>query len=207
MRRGPAGQGALVLLVLSFVSPLCALSSALFSARVLHHLVLVAGVAPLLALALRGRGAEPPPGDLRADLHTDGLARGFALHAVVLWAWHAPPLYAWGLASVPGYWLMQATLLASALLFWRAVLAPGANPAAAVAALIGTVAHMGLLGALLVFAPGPLFAVHLATTWPWGLSPLEDQQLAGLTMWVLSAGPYLGAGLALAWRRLAPAAP
>ncbi|WP_264053845.1 cytochrome c oxidase assembly protein [Rhodopseudomonas palustris] len=41
------------LLAVLFVSPLCALTSALFSARVTHHVVLVAVAAPLLALPWR----------------------------------------------------------------------------------------------------------------------------------------------------------
>src|SRR5450631_2753353 len=46
-----AGWAAIVLMVVIFVSPFCALSSSLFSVRVLHHVLLVAAVAPLLALA------------------------------------------------------------------------------------------------------------------------------------------------------------
>jgi cytochrome c oxidase assembly factor CtaG len=42
----------------------------------------------------------------------------------------------------------------------------------------------GLLGALLIFAGRPLYAAHLSTTAAWGLTPLEDQQLAGLIMWI-----------------------
>ena len=42
----------------------------------------------------------------------------------------------------------------------------------------------GLLGALLTFAGRPLYAAHLSTTAAWGLTPLEDQQLAGLIMWI-----------------------
>ena len=98
-----------------FVSPLCALSSALFSARVLHHVLLIAAVAPLLALAFPLRRAGSPP-----------LAALVAAHAVILWLWHAPGPYAWGLASVPAYWLMQASLLGSAWLMWRAILVAGA---------------------------------------------------------------------------------
>ena len=37
-----AGWGAIVLMLVIFVSPLCALSSALFSVRVLHHVLLIA---------------------------------------------------------------------------------------------------------------------------------------------------------------------
>ena len=47
-----------------------------------------------------------------------------------------------------------------------------------------TAAQTSLLSGLLTLAPRPLFAVHEATTWPWGLTPLEDQQLGGLIMWV-----------------------
>jgi putative membrane protein len=57
---------------------------------------------------------------------------------------------------------------------------------------------MGLLGALITFAGEPLYAPHFATVWPWGLSALEDQQLAGLIMWAPAAGLYLGAALMLA---------
>jgi putative membrane protein len=36
---------------------------------------------------------------------------------------------------------------------------------------------------LLTFAAVPLFSVHEFSTWPWGLTWLEDQQLGGLLMW------------------------
>src|SRR6185503_14461881 len=95
-----AGWAAIVLMLVIFVSPLCALSSALFSVRVLHHVLLIAAAAPLLALAFPLRRAGSPP-----------LFILVAAHAVVLWLWHAPGPYTWGLASVPAYWLMQASLL------------------------------------------------------------------------------------------------
>jgi len=78
---------------------------------------------------------------------------------------------------------------------------------AALVALVATIGQMGLLGALIVFAPGPLYLVHLASTAPWGLSPLADQQLAGLLMWVPASLPYLGVGLWLAWSSLRPREP
>jgi len=49
--------------------------------------------------------------------------------------------------------------------------------------------------------------VHFTSTWPWGLSPLADQQLAGLLMWVPAILPYLGVGLWLAWTSLRPSEP
>ena len=56
---------------------------------------------------------------------------------------------------------------------------------------------MGLLGALLVFAGEPLYAPHFATTLAWGMTPLEDQQAAGLIMWAPAAAAYL---LVALWR-------
>lgn len=186
-----AGWGALALMALVFVSPLCALSSALFSARVAHHVLLVAVVAPLLAVAFPLRRVASPP-----------LAVLVGANAVVLWVWHAPGPYAWGLASVPAYWLMQVSLLGSAWALWRAVLAPAAQVGPGLLALGTTMAQMGLLGALIVFAPQPLYGVHFAGAAAWGLTPLADQQLAGLIMWVPAILPYLGAGLWLAWSGL-----
>jgi putative membrane protein len=58
--------------------------------------------------------------------------------------------------------------------------------------------HMGLLGALLTFAPRALFEPHQATTLPWGLSPLADQQLGGLIMWVPGCSLFFLAGVVAA---------
>jgi putative membrane protein len=189
-----AGSAALVLMVVIFVSPLCALSSALFSARVLHHVLLIAAVAPLLAVAFPLRRGLVLP-----------LSALVGIHAVILWVWHIPAAYTWGLTSVPAYWLMQASLLASAWLLWRAILHERTQPVSALLALATTIAQMGLLAALIVFAPRPLYALHFATTQAWGLSPLADQQLAGLLMWLPASLPYLGVGLWLAWSSLRPA--
>ncbi|HUD29165.1 MAG TPA: cytochrome c oxidase assembly protein [Novosphingobium sp.] len=185
-RTMPLVAGFAILLVL-FVSPFCALTSALFSARTVHHVALIALAAPLIATAFPRR-----PG---------ALAGWTVVHAAVLWAWHAPEAYAFALGSHGGYALMQATLLGSAIGFWRAVIAAPA-PAAG-GALLATMMQMGLLGALLTFAGTAIYRWHWTTTQPWALSPLEDQQLAGLVMWVPGAGAYLFAALYLAgaWLR------
>ncbi|ALN74307.1 cytochrome c oxidase assembly protein [Aureimonas sp. AU20] len=175
---------AFAVVFLAFVSPLCALSSALFSARVAHHLLLIALAAPLLALAWPGRRASLP-----------GLCALALLHVVLVWVWHAPAPYAAALSSDALYWLMELTLLGSGVLLWRALLAPGAPLARVLLVHLCIVAQMGLLGALITFAPAPLYAPHVLTTEAFGLSALEDQQLAGLLMWVPANLPYLLAAL------------
>jgi putative membrane protein len=163
---------------------------------VLHHVLLIAAVAPLLALAFPVRRLPSPP-----------LAALVGLHTIILWVWHMPAPYEWGLASVPAYWLMQASLLVSAWLLWRAIFVSTAQPGPALVALVATIGQMGLLAALIVFAPRPLYSVHFASTAAWGMNPLADQQLAGLLMWVPASLPYLGAGLWLAWSSLRPVEP
>lgn len=189
-QRGVPFYASLALAILLFVSPFCALTSALFSARVVHHVLIAAAMAPLLALSLP-RSRLPPIGALY--LWT-------MIQAVTFWAWHWPALYAAALSSVLVYWVMQTTLLFSALGFWVAL--RRAPPTSAVGALLVTMVQMGLLGALITFAADPLYAPHFATTSSWGLSSLEDQQLAGLIMWVPAAGLYLAAALAIASRWL-----
>lgn len=182
-----AGSGApawigLASLFLLFVSPLCALSSALFSMRVTHHVILTAVTAPLLAFALPRIGGR--------------LVVWTLAHAAIFWAWHTPQAYAFALASDGAYWMMQASLLGSAIFLWRAIRA--ASAPAAVAALLATMVQMGLLGALLTFSGAPLYSWHATTTQVWGLTPLADQQLAGLIMWIPGAALYLAAALWLA---------
>jgi putative membrane protein len=126
---------------------------------------------------------------------------------IILWVWHMPGPYEWGLANVQAYWLMQASLLGSAWLLWRAILASTTQVGSALLALVATIAQMGLLAALIVFAPRPLYEVHIAGTAAWGMTALADQQLAGLLMWVPALLPYLGVGLWLAWVKLQPVEP
>ena len=66
-----------------------------------------------------------------------------------------------------------------------------------------TSAHSGALGALLTFAPFPWYPAYATTAASWGFTPLEDQQLGGLLMWVPGGVLYLIAGLALSaeWLR------
>lgn len=180
-------------LALLFVSPLCALTAALFSARAAHHVLLVAVVAPLLALAFPRRGGV-------------ALAIGWValLHGFVFWLWHAPTLYAVGIGHPATYWLMQLSLLGSGVWLWRCLLDARQTEGGVLLAVLGSTVQMGMLGALLTFASAPLYGPHLLTTAPFGLTPLEDQQLAGLIMWVPAALPYLAAALYRCWPMLGP---
>jgi putative membrane protein len=175
------------LIVLLYVSPLCALGSAFFTARVLHHMALVFLLAPLLAF-----GLGPWLRRLPMPVWTCTL-----LAAAALWIWHAPGPYEAALSSDAVFWLMQGTLLGSAIAFWSAI--GRAGPALAMAAILVSTVLMGLLGALITFAARPLYAPHVASTLEWGVMPLEDQQLAGILMWGPGSFAYLAAALWFGW--------
>ena len=191
--RRPAVAGAAALALLLFVSPLCALTSALFAARSAHHVLMITLLAPLLAAALPPRRAGGRPG---------GLLAWTALSALTLWIWHAPPLYGAALASDAVYWAMQLSLLGTAAGFWLALGRAGPGPS--ILALLASMVQMGLLGALLTFSTSAFYDPHFLTTSAWGLSPLEDQQLGGLIMWVPGASAYLFAALFRLHRLVGP---
>jgi putative membrane protein len=187
-RQRNALRCAWVLTALLYVSPLCALSSAFFTVRVVHHMALVLVLAPLLAF-----GLEPLLRRLPMPLWACT-----ALAAIAFWTWHVPAPYAGAMSSVALYALMQFTILGSAFGFWVAV--RRASAAEAVAAILVTTVLMGLLGALITFASRPLYEPHFASTLAWGVSPLEDQQLAGIIMWAPGSIAYLFAAIWIGWR-------
>ncbi|WP_188055244.1 cytochrome c oxidase assembly protein [Sphingosinithalassobacter sp. CS137] len=174
---GPTGAVAAgwAVTAAALLSPLCALSVSLFSARVGQHMILALIAAPLIALGLP-RSRDASAGAM--------LASGAAF-AAALWLWHMPAPYAATFRSDLIYWTMHATLFGSAVLLWRDLVQHRVGGTFSVLALGGlTSVQMGLLGAILTFGAGAMFPVHYATTAAWGLSPLTDQQLGGLLMWV-----------------------
>ncbi len=183
------GFFALAVAIFLFVSPFCALTSALFAARSAHHVLLANLLAPIAAIPL-GRG--------RRAASVLELAGWTAAGAILFWLWHWPDLYAAALSNDGVYWLMQFSIAGSAIGFWSAV--RRSSPAPAIAALLAFMVQMGLLGALLSFSTAAFYAPHFLTTSAWGLNPLEDQQLGGLLMWVPGALTYLLAALALVRR-------
>jgi putative membrane protein len=171
----------------ALISPLCNLSVALFSARVGQHMVLTLLAAPLIALGRPERALArwTEPGRWSVSLGKHAMTTGAVAFAIAIWTWHTPGPYDATLRNDYVYWTMHVTLFGAALLLWHALLVGNAGRAGiALIVGFGTAMHMSLLAAVLTLAPKTLFAVHLNTTWPWGLSPIEDQQLGGVIMWV-----------------------
>ncbi|HEX2255955.1 MAG TPA: cytochrome c oxidase assembly protein [Afifellaceae bacterium] len=205
-----------LLLLLPFATPLHDLAGRLFVAHMVEHELLILVAAPLVAVS-RPFGAIVWGLPRRWRKATGALARSarlaaFAawasrlgpatfLHGAAVWLWHVPAAYEAALAS-PGYhWLQHATLVGTAVLFWYAVLVRGLGcrqHGLALFGLFATALHTGFLGILLTAARTPLYPGQSGAAPDWGLTALEDQQLAGTIMWVPGGLAYAAAGLVVA---------
>lgn len=218
LRSTLAFAGGCAVLAVALLSPLHALSEVLFSAHMAQHTLLITIAAPLLvlgrplrtglwALPRRARRAIARSQTVHAlsRLTRIGAGSAFVLHAVTLWVWHLPALYQAGLANEWVHALQHACFLITAIVFWGALLAARERSRYGVAVLylFATTVHTSILGALMTLAPVGWYPRYAAGTAAWGMSLLEDQQLAGLIMWMPAGLLYTGAALLLlaAWLR------
>lgn len=207
-RQRNAWFGAMASLIVALFSPLDGLGGALFSAHMVQHLILFVVTPWLLAYARPGLGMWwGIPAARRKSLGSSvGKHSGVrTLHAgsqnpviivgvftAVLWLWHTPALYNAALQSDFIHAVEHFSFMAGAYLLWswlisvqRASGGPnGARHGLAIIIVFVTVMQSGVLGAILTFSQTPLYEMHEGYTQAWGLSLLQDQQLAGLFMWV-----------------------
>jgi cytochrome c oxidase assembly factor CtaG len=129
-----------------------------------------------------------------------------AIQAVVMWAWHAPPLFDRALDSFGWHIAQHACFLLSSLLFWWAMLHPRdrrSGYGVSAACLFATSLIGGALGALMSFSASPWYAQYAAMGMTGiGLDPVDDQRLAGLIMWIPGGLVHGVAALILAYKWL-----
>jgi putative membrane protein len=151
--------------------------------HMLLHLVVMNGAALLLAIVLRPKWRST-------------LAVSTVLQVALLWGWHVPSVYTATSHSLVLTLSMHASLLAVSFLFWSAVVAhPVGKSWQTILAALVTAKAFCLFGAVLCFARRPLYVVHGDPAF--GLSALDDQQLAGLLMMASCAVVYVVAAVAL----------
>jgi putative membrane protein len=202
-------------LFLALLSPLHRLGNVLFSAHMAQHELLMVVAAPLLVLGRpllpfiwalpmswrRAAGSWVAVPSIRRvwEFLTLPIA-AWTLHAVTIWLWHAPTLFQATLKSDLIHTLQHVSFLGTGLLFWWALLRGHhgrLGRPAAILYLFTTSVHTTVLGALLTFSSRVWYPMYASTTATWGITPLEDQQLAGLIMWVPAGLAYLVGALAI----------
>lgn len=209
----------IAMLALALVSPLDALGSRLFTAHMIQHEVLMIAAAPLLAVSSPlavwawalpfdgrrsvGRFLHRPAWRVPWKLATGGIA-GWTLHALALWLWHIPSWFDAALRSDALHTLQHLSFFLSALVFWWSVLGTASRrrSGAALLSIFTTMVHTGALGAILTLSRSAWYTAYTTTTYPFGLSPLQDQQLGGVVMWVPAGFVYIVCGLLVATRAM-----
>lgn len=203
---GPARLSAfaagMLALFAALVSPLDALAEQSFAAHMTQHLLLMMVAPPLLVwsrpvfvwlwafpLARRRRIGKWWNGAPRLQSAFAWLMRPLTVWlaaSAALWFWHIPGPYGWALQNEGIHTLEHLSFFLTSLAFWTLVTEPyGFRKTGRGVALVMVTTfamHNSLLGALLTFAAVPLYHAQASTAF--GMTPLADQQLAGLIMWV-----------------------
>jgi putative membrane protein len=206
-------------LALALLSPLHEVSEELFSAHMVQHELLMVVAAPLLVLgrpsmimlwalplsARQSLGRLSKTKTVSATLRV--ISRPFdawLLHTLMIWIWHIPVLFQSTLRSEALHALQHGSFIGSALLFWWVVIYPHRNAdlGLSIIALFTTAVHTAVLGALMTFARTPWYPDYGSGGAVWHMTPVEDQQLAGLVMWIPASVAYLFAALIIMRRWL-----
>lgn len=212
-----AALGAIALF-LALIWPFDAFSEFSFAVHMAQHMLLIVVAGPLLALGRIGIpinaaiAAASPAAAAALSLPRKWLrlllmpSVAFILHGAVIWIWHIPQLFELALRVRWIHILEHLSFLAAGYWYWTVLIRHSENEGYGSAALsvLSTLMHTGLLGALFTFASRPMYATYIEAQGSVEMA-LQDQQLAGLLMWIPMGACYLIGGLAFAaaWLRTA----
>jgi putative membrane protein len=203
-----------VALAVALVSPLHPLEQVLFSVHMTQHEVLMLVAAPLLVLGQPGlvllwameRGAAREAARLgRLPMARKAWKRvtqpfvAWLVYAVTLWVWQVPAFFEATLTHAWVHHLQHVSFFLSALLFWHSIFVGQQRAVGCGVGVLylGTTAiHSGALGALITFATHVWYP-HYLPAGVAGWTPLQDQQLGGLIVWIPAALVYAVAALAM----------
>jgi putative membrane protein len=164
----------------------------LFSAHMVQHLLLTLLLPPLLILGTPGWLLQPvlrPPA-----VRAVGRILGYpvvaaALYGVTIAVWHLTPFYELMMRSHDVHIATHLMFIVAATIFWWPVMSPvpelprlGYGMGMLYLFLAGI--PMQIVAALITLSDEVLYPWYAVAPRTWGLSPLEDQQLGGLLMWV-----------------------
>jgi putative membrane protein len=204
--------GGMGVLFVALCSPIDTIGGELFSVHMIQHLLLMLAAPPLLVWsrpAIAFVWAFSPAWRKRIGRFWTGARLGslfaFLMRPMVVWVffvgsfvfWHLPGPYSWALYNDFIHALEHASFFLTSLAFWTLVIEPSGQRrlgyASALLYVAVTAVLCGLPGALMILAPRAFYPEHAAGAAAWGLTLMEDQQLAGLIMWIPAGAIYIGA--------------
>jgi cytochrome c oxidase assembly factor CtaG len=183
----------------------------LFSLHMVQHLLLMMVAPPLCLLGLAGMRspAEGPPGPWRRAWAT--LVNPWSATLIfsgVLLVWHIPALYDATLTTEPIHVVEHLSFIAVGVVFWWPIIDPmrGSDQQrwvgtfAKIAMLVASGVPPTVLGLIFTVAPHAFYDFYARAPRLWGLSPVIDQQLAGVVMFGAGNLIYFAAVVVIFWR-------
>jgi putative membrane protein len=183
----------LVVLLVSLNGPVHDLSDYyLFSVHMLQHLVLTLLFPPLLLAGIPGWLLRPllvRPGVLPVVRFLTRPWVAALVFSVSIALWHLGPYYDLMMRDHEVHILTHLLFMATATLMWWPVMSrvpelPPLPSGLAMLYLFLVGIPMQIVAALITFADEVLYPWYVAAPRMWGLTPLDDQQLGGLLMWI-----------------------
>lgn len=194
-----------VLLVAALLSPIDRLAEQVFAMHMTQHVILLDFVPVLLMLSLTRILLRPVTRRMQVLEENAGLlmhpAVAVTAYILVMSVWHIPALYDAALRHSLVHVVEHVCFLSAGLLYWWHLLSPirsrmRGGPFAPVIYMLVTKLFVGMLGIVITFAPDPLYDFYVDAPRVWGLTPLDDQGLAGAIMAVEQS---IVMGIVLAW--------
>lgn len=185
--------GGLLVILTSLNGPIHDLSDDyLFSAHMLQHMLLTLLFPPLLIAGTPGWLLSLPLRHAALRRTARVLTRpvtAAALYSATLVVWHLPPFYNRMTESHGVHIFSHLTFMASATLMWWPVMSrvpelPRLTPGVGMLYLFLVGIPMQIVAAFITMADEVLYPWYSAAPRTFGLSPLDDQVLGGLLMWV-----------------------
>jgi putative membrane protein len=202
-----AFTGGLAAIAVALMSPIGANDERLLSMHMLEHDLLIWIAAPLLlvgALPLLGDARRLPEAVRRSLALLTHPALAWGISTVVLWTWHAPPVYGLALTNPIVHGVEHLWFLGGYLLYWWPLIAPPAvvgwlrSNTGRAAYLLAGATQSALLGAVIMFHSSVIYPAYLHAPGATLASALADQRLAGALMWFPGAAVFaLAAALVL----------
>ncbi len=193
----------------ALVSPIDSLSDQLLVIHMVQHMLLL-DIAPILLILSLNKVLLRP---VTRRVHWLERRAGFLAHPVfavvayvgLLWAWHVPAMYDLALTHNTIHVLEHLCFSASGTLYWWHLLSPirsrhrlgGMGP---ILYMVSSKVLVGLLGIVLAFAPTSIYPFYAHQPHYWGLSPGQDQSMAGLVM-ALEQSVVMGIALVVVFMR------
>ena len=215
----------LAVLWMAIGSPMDEFADASLSAHMVEHLLLMSAVPPLLLYGLplvpllRGLpkvlrrpviGPLVRSRSLRRLGHwlTSPLIAWLAMNLTYL-AWHVPKAYDFALEHEFWHAVEHLCFLTTSILFWWCILWPWPSERrrqnwGILIYLISADVVNTLLSAFLAFCDRPVYSFYLNHSNPFHLSPLEDQVLGAVIMWVIGSLAFLIPGILITVNLLRP---